>query len=68
MLSYSEFKTKCIVEYLKKTVKEINVEGYQVEKFEIIRNVTNGATYDLVKGFDHQPLSQIQVEDDTTSI
>ena len=68
VLSYSEFKTKCIVEYLKKAMKEIHSEGYQMEKFEIIRNVTEGTTYDLVKGYDNVPLSQIKVEDDTTSI
>ena len=68
VLSYSEFKTKCIVEYLKKAVKEVSVEKGPIETFKVIRNVTEGQVYQLVKTMENKDLSKITIESDTTSI
>jgi hypothetical protein len=68
VLSDSVFKTKCIVEYLKKTVKEIKKPDFLSEKCVVIRSRTNDQIYDLVESKKNMPMSKITIEGDKASI
>ena len=67
LLSYNQFKTRCVVEYLKDTLPLI-MKGEKAEEFLIQRRSSSKNLFKLIQDRGERYLSNLIIASDTTSI
>lgn len=68
LLSNSEFKTECLVEYLKTSVTELIIEKKNEEVFTIFRNIEEERVDDLVMKEEGKQMGKLVLEENDQSI